>query len=110
MLSFQRVFGESPISYRCSIVEARAYTVRFRISTSGAGRHPRINPRSDMHYKSWTIPAGVSIASIGIPNNNNAFRLTSLFLTDASELDSKVHPREPRDLPKPSHLLTRALG
>jgi len=110
MLSFQKVSGESPISCRHSIVKSRAHTVRSRISTSGAGRHPRINPRSAMNYKSWTIPAGVSITSLGIPNNNNAFRLTSVLLADAGEPDSEVPPREPRDLPLPSHLLTGALG
>ena len=63
-----------------------------------------------MNYKSWTIPAGVSITSLGIPNNNNAFRLTSVLLADAGEPDSEVHPREPRDLSLPSYLLTGALG
>lgn len=34
----------------------------LRISTSGAGRHPRINPRSAMNYKSWTIPANTPVS------------------------------------------------
>jgi len=62
-----------------------------------------------MTYKSWTIPAGVSITPLGNPNNN-AFRLTSVLLADAGEPDSEVHPREPRDLSLPSYLLTGALG
>jgi hypothetical protein len=63
-----------------------------------------------MNYKSWTIPAGVSITFLGVPNSDNAFRLTSELLADAGEPDSKVHPREPRDLPLSSYLLTGALG
>jgi hypothetical protein len=63
-----------------------------------------------MTYKSWTIPAGVSITPLGNPNNNNAFRLTSVLLADAGEPDSEVHPREPRNIPLPPHLLAGALG
>jgi hypothetical protein len=67
-----------------------------------------------MTYKSWTIPAGVSIPSLGHPFPTTIIlsgqRLTSVLVADAREPDSEVHPREPRDLPEPSQLLAGTLG
>jgi len=35
----------------------------FRISSAVAGRHPRINPRSPMPYKHYSIPAGTPVST-----------------------------------------------
>lgn len=79
------------------------------MSTSGAGRHPRVNPRSELHYKSWTIPIGVSPRTLS-PTLSQGLPTKQTYHADASKPNPKIHPREPLDLPLPPHILARALG
>lgn len=58
------------------------------ISTGVAGRLPRINPRDNMNYKDWTIPAGVR-AFVSIPTIDWLIPTLSI---DPSINNTKAYP------------------